>query len=435
MPTPHPPSTDFTGWREKDDRTIREVRRLMREDELDALLPWKAAHVAYLMNFFDSVHAVIPWEEMLCFLVIPLERDAFMAGNHASGAGWPEFGVHPWWLKTENRSGEWWGSDENIAVLADQFRKRGLSHARVGYERKWVPVSLMDKLRAALPGVTWKPADRIVPQVRLVKSSRELELMRKAVLGGFAAMDAYMNVLRAGGSLVDAQLARAKKALDEGVDWVGGAARMAWTGGTYETLRWWDAPARERYLKTWIARNWQSLPDGAPICVTHFETQCDGYFSDIAWHEYLHASRGPDELIEWAALNEPGTFTRRELQADYDVMRVVQREAINRIRPGMTQTQARAAVEDYLKHNADYQRHGTGYFVHSLGIEVHEEPILATANPRAMPYDEVMYFEPGIVCSSEWFSKHWTIEDPFVMGENGVWEPLTELRGIDAPQA
>ncbi|MCX5660684.1 MAG: aminopeptidase P family N-terminal domain-containing protein [Planctomycetota bacterium] len=420
-----------TGWREKDERTLVEVRRLLARDRLDAILPWKAAHRAYLLNFFDAVHADVPWEEMATFLVLPLEGDPFISGSHEHVAGRVPYGVCPGWLKPENRSGEWWGCDENLAVFVGEMKRRGLARARVGYEKKWLPVAMFEKLRAALPDVTWVPADTIVPQVRLVKTPREQALMRRAVVGGFAAMEAYCSALRSGATLEEAQLARAHRALDAGVEWVGGAMRMAWTGGTFETLDWWDAPAREQIRRSPVGRNWLLLPDDAPICVTHFETRCQFYFSDIAWHEFLGPAPSDGDRVVWSADSEPmRLFAWRDLVRDFEVMRVVQREAINQIRIGMDQAEARAAVERYLAGNADYQEHGRGYFIHSLGLEIHEEPILAAANPNALPVDGPILFQPGAVCSSEWFSRHWTVEDPFVLGADGKWEPLAPLRGV-----
>lgn len=426
-----PPPDAPTGWREKDSRTLAAVRRLLARERLDAILPWKAAHRAYLLNFFDAVHADVPWEEMATFLILPLEQDAFISGSHEHVAGRVDYGVAPVWLSPANRSGEWWGCDENLAVFVDEMKRRGLARARIGYESKWTPAAMMEKLRAALPDVTWIKADTIVPQVRLSKTPRERELMKRAVLGGFEAMEAYAAALRNGATRAEAQLARAHRALDAGVEWVGGAMGMAWTGGTFETLDWWDAPARERFLKSPVGRNWLLLPDQVPICVTHFETRCQYYFSDIAWHEVLGPAPAEGESLLWSADAEPPRpFPWRELVKDYEVIRAVQREAINQIRIEMDQTQARAAVEAYLAKNSDYREHGRGYFIHSLGLEIHEEPILAAANPNAMPVDGPIFFEPGAVCSSEWFSRHWTVEDPFVLGDNGRWEPLTTLRGL-----
>lgn len=423
-----------TGWREKDERSLTEVRRLLSAARLDALLPWKTAHLAYLTNFLDGVHAAVPYEEMATFLLLPLEKDAFISGSHEHVAGRPQFGTAPGWLKPENRSGEWWGFDQNIAVFADQMKARGLSRAKVGYEKKWLPILVFEKLRAALPDVEWIPADTIVPQVRLSKTPREQALMRHAVQGGFTAMEAYSAALRAGATRAEAELVRAKSALDAGVEWVGGATRMSWTGGTFETLPWWDAAARQQFLATPLGRNWQQLPDDVPICVTHFETRHHYYFSDIAWHETLGPEPAPNDQIAFAADSVPGRHSWREMVRDYDVIRQVQRDAINQIRIGMNQAQARAAVEAYLARTPEYAEHGRGYFIHSLGLEVHEEPILAAANPEAMPVDGPIIFEPGAVCSSEWFSRFWTVEDPFVLRADGRWEPLTELRGL-APRA
>ena len=419
-----------TGWREKDEYTLPEMRRLMSAAKIDAMLPWKSAHVAYLTNFWDAVHTPISYEEMATFLLVPLDRDPFIAGSHEHIAGRPQFGTAPGWLKNENRSGDWWGFDQNVAVFADQVKQRGLAHARIGYEKKWLPMPVFEKLKAALPDVTWVIADLIVPQVRLAKTPREQELMKHAVRGGYEAMEAYSLALRGGATRAEAELVRAKRALDSGCEWVGGATRMSWTGGTFETLPWWDAAAQQQFLREPIGRNWQQLPDEVPICVTHFETRYHYYFSDIAWHETLSPEPSPGDAIDWAADGQRGKFLWRDLCRDYEVIRAVQQEAINTIRIGMNQTEARAAVEAYLARNADYQHHGRGYFIHSLGLEVHEEPVLAAANPEAMPVDGPIIFVPGTVCSSEWFSRHWTVEDPYVLRADGKWGPLVPLRGL-----
>ena len=60
------------GWQEKDDRTIRGMRDYMEREDLIAFIPTKVPHVAYLLNYYDQVHANILWEEMATVLVVLL---------------------------------------------------------------------------------------------------------------------------------------------------------------------------------------------------------------------------------------------------------------------------------------------------------------------------------------------------------------------------
>ncbi len=59
------------GWREKDDRSIKEIKAYMEHERLDAFIPSKIPHIAYLTNYYDIIHMNITWEEMICILVIP----------------------------------------------------------------------------------------------------------------------------------------------------------------------------------------------------------------------------------------------------------------------------------------------------------------------------------------------------------------------------
>ena len=86
------------GWKEKDDRTITEIRQYLISEKLHAFIPWKPAHFAYLTNYFDLLHFGIPWEEMAVLLVIPRSDDAFVVGEDWLLVGKEGLGVAPWWL-------------------------------------------------------------------------------------------------------------------------------------------------------------------------------------------------------------------------------------------------------------------------------------------------------------------------------------------------
>ncbi len=256
-----------TGWKEKDDRTITEIQNFLKQRKLDAFIPQKPAHIAYLTNYYDILHINILWEEMTSVLVIPHAADAFIVGAHQSWAGAQEFGVAPWWLAERHSTGR--PGEKALERTIDLLKEKGLDKGRIGIETKWMPIAMYDCLHSALPGVEFVAADLLVPQIRFIKTKREQRLLKKAAEIGLSSMETYMQAIHSGADRSEARKIRAKRALDDGGEWVGGVDRIAWTGGTDETPDWWDAEARTRFQSS-TSRNWKSLPDDSPFLVTHF---------------------------------------------------------------------------------------------------------------------------------------------------------------------
>ncbi|MBT3288624.1 MAG: aminopeptidase P family protein [Victivallales bacterium] len=411
----------LTGWKEKDDRTRREMCKYMEREELDAFIPSKIPHVAYLLNYYDSLHAHILWEEMAGVLVVPRNGDAFLVGSHSHLAGDPEAGVAPWWLKERYAGGRpgitaW---EKTTALLTEM----GLHEGRIGIEKKALPVALYDYLREALPHAELLSADLLVPQIRFIKTEREIALMRSAAELAVRSMEAYMAAIRAGASVAEAQCVRAQRALALGGEWPGGPYRLSWTGGTDETPAWWDNEARQRFKAT--SRSWKRSPDNAPCFVTHFQGVFQNYFADLAWHEFYGPEPAPDDIILAGDRHVPYSAALR----DFQILRRVQTEALSQIKPGMDHVTAKQAVDAFLATDPEARAHVTNYYIHGIGLEIHEEPVLTGYVPEPTPLDGPIRFGPGALVSSEWFTRAWTVEEPFVMTETG-WEPLVELRGL-----
>jgi len=129
-------------------------------------------------------------------------------------------------------------------------------------------------------------------------------------------------------------------------------------------------------------------------------------------------------------LDEPLASLDRSLRERLvEELRRIQRDVLQTILPGMDQFQAKKAVEDYIRSDPEAAEHRVSYFIHGIGLEVHEEPVLVAGRPECVPAESPLYYTPGAVVSSEWFSRCWTVEDPFVMTEEG-WVPLGALQGL-----
>lgn len=416
-----------TGWKEKDDRTIAEIRAYLERERLEAFIPWKVPHLAYLTNYYDLLHMNILWEEMTAVLVVPRDGDAFIVGEHSSWAGSPEFGVAPWWLTERHSSGR--PGRKTLELTVELLRKKGLDKGRIGVEMKWMPAAVLEFLRSELPDAELVSADLLVPQIRFIKTRREQQLLKKAAETGLRSMETYMQAIRAGKTREEAQHVRAQRAIDFGGEWAGGPYKVAWTGGTDETPAWWDPEARESFLAS-RARNWKALPDDSPFLVTHFETTFQYYFADLAWHEFYGPEPAPNETLQW----NDRSVSFSDAQTDFEILRRVQSEALSAIRPGMHHVEAKRALDAWLEADAESKGHITNYYVHGVGLEIHEEPVLTGSVPEPTPSDGPIIFQPGAVVSSEWFTHLWTVEEPFVMMETG-WKPLVELRGLTDPAA
>ena len=418
-PKAKPPAT--TGWKEKDDRTIVEMRQYMERERLDAFIPSKTVHVAYLMNYYDFVHADISWEELASVLVVPRSGDAFAVGGQL-----PANSVTPWWLKERHAGGH-----PGIAVWQNAARllaTKGLGKGRIGIERRTMSVAIYDCLRHALPHAEFVSADLLAPQIRFIKTSREHELLRKAASSAVSSMEAYMKAIRNGASQREAERIRAQRAIDFGAEWPGGPYRLAWTGGTDETPDWWDDAARKQFSTP--LRNWQWQADDAPCFISHFEGRYQYYWADLAWHEFVGPEPGPDQVLRVGGKTGP----YREAKHDFEIIRRIQREALTVIRPGMGHVAAKKAVDAFLAADPEAKGHITGYYIHGIGLQVHEEPVLQSGMVAPLPLDGPIYYRPGAVVNSEWFTRYWTVEEPFVMTQTG-WEPLIKLRGLTDQEA
>ncbi len=431
-----------TGWEEKDDYTIKEIRNYMKREKLDAFIPWKQSHLAYLLNYYDRLHSGILWEEMISVLVIPQESDAFLVGSTLHWTGIREDHVFPWWLEEFHE--EWSSTEATMKKTFELLRKKGLGKARIGIETKWMPAQMYNYIKSSMPEVDFVSADLLVPQIRLIKTKREQQLMKYAAEIGIRCMELYMRALRNGASRREAEILRAKHAVELGGEWAGGPYRVEWTGGIDVTPAWLDAPVRRKYESTYAGKTFNDTPYDFPFFVTHYEAFFQGYYSDLAWHEFIGPEPAESDVFTYgekvsydgSSVKSKGKreVTYGEIRENFEVTRRVQREAIQNIRPGMDHNQAKEALEDFIKSDAEAKKHISYFFIHSLGIDIHEEPMIAcrklydpTAKP--IPLDGPIFFYPGAVVSSEWFTEYLTVEEPFIMTKNG-WEPLCELKGL-----
>lgn len=85
-----------------------------------------------------------------------------------------------------------------VQALANLFRERGLVKGTVGFDEKNVPPERMDGLQKELPRITLQPANKTFEEIRMVKSSEEMDRIRNATSATEKGIQAVMEAAKPG---------------------------------------------------------------------------------------------------------------------------------------------------------------------------------------------------------------------------------------------
>jgi Xaa-Pro aminopeptidase len=280
-----------------------------------------------------------------------------------------------------------------FAALEDLLAEHGLGRARIGVDLEFLPAADFALLRAALPDIDWVDGSEVVRRLRMVKSPREIDCIRRACQladAGFVAL--------AGGIEEGHVTADMTRLWRDGV-----AAEVARRGETGLTGLW-------DYMSVG-PDPWSGGGSVVPGAIQKADCGCmvGGYTSDTA-RSYVFGEATPLARDIHAALSEA-----------FDA-------GLATIRPGALFSDVFAATIGSMR-AAGYPGYRRGHYGHSIGASVGSEewPFFAA--------DSDVVIEPGMVLAFEtpFYGKGigaLTIEDSLVVTETGV-EILNDLpRGL-----
>ncbi|NMD43727.1 MAG: M24 family metallopeptidase, partial [Firmicutes bacterium] len=122
------------------------------------------------------------------------------------------------------------------------------------------------------------------------------------------------------------------------------------------------------------------------------------------------------DMTRTFALGEPGARAREI----YEIVRQAQEKARERIRPGMSGSEADALARSLIE-EAGYGEHFGHGLGHGVGLEVHERPVLSPRGEETLLPGMVVTIEPGIYLPGEGGVR---IEDMVLLTAEGA-ESLT----------
>lgn len=364
----------------------KRATRLMNEAGIDALVLFQPEAFKYAIGAHAGVAAM--WGRAgAAVALVPAQSDAKLAAivsDHAAATVYrqaPEVDVrtHRIWIdmldvtgaktvfdidEAYRRAGiggprpETFDRAAVFGLLADLLKERGLSSACLGVDLEFMPAADFEALKRALPQAVWVDGSTVLRRLRAVKTSVEIERLRRASNAAEAGLVTMTQAIGPGVLLADLSLA-----------WKAGAQAAAVKNG-YSLSGHWDYISVGPDLSNMSA----AVTPGALI-KADVGTLVDGYSSDGA---------------RTYSLGKPCTLATEVFRA----LETAFERGLEQIRPGNTFGMVHAAMLQSMRKDGfgEYYR---GHFGHAVGgsVGIEEWPFFSTGNTEIMEENMVVALE------------------------------------------
>jgi Xaa-Pro aminopeptidase len=267
------------------------------------------------------------------------------------------------------------------SLIAELPKTPGLKKKmRIGIEAEFVTISLMEKLKDILPGAVFKPVEKVIESLSIIKDDNEIKKIKKAVKISEKAYRDTLSVLKPGVRERDIALELEYKMKYYGAD-----------SSAFDII---VASGQRSSMPHGVASD-KKLRKGDFITID-FGCFFQGYASDIT---------------RTVVLGKAGK-KQREI---YDLVLEAQIAACKAVKPGLACSRLDGVARDIIMKAGfgDYFGHGLG---HGIGLIVHDLPQLNARSSDTLKPGMVITVEPGIYISN-WGGVR--IEDDVVVTESG----------------
>jgi Xaa-Pro aminopeptidase len=342
-------------------RRLRALRRQMKQQGIESMLITQPADVRYLCGFTGS-NGVLG--------VTAHHAAMFTDGRYTAQA------------KRETSAARVVIAAKSARQEASQWlASRGVDHCAFDPESTTVAeLALYRKAVSGRRGFFQPLAKPLVQNLRTIKDSEELHLMKQAALLGVRLFRELLPQLRPGVSetTVAGQLEHGAR--------LHGAEGMSFetivASGPRSALPHGHATARRLPRKGFVTLD--------------FGVILKGYCSDMTRTVFLGKPTGRER------------FT-------YDAVREAQLAAVDAVKPGVSCGEVDEAARSILRKAglAEYFTHSTG---HGVGLEIHEAPRIAADQPQSLLPGMVVTIEPGVYVAGQFGVR---IEDMVAVTQKG----------------
>ncbi len=313
------------------------LKKRLSELRISGILITNLTNVRYLSGFTGSSG----------FLVITPERDIFVTDFRYQEQARHE--VRGYSLRIENNE-----RTREIKSICDEC---GIK--RLGFEDRNLTYAFYNSLLKKK--IRLKPIRDIVESLRIIKSSKELSLIKESVKRAERAFRRLQPFIKVGTTEQKLALKFEELLKAEGCKMLPFEVIVA--TGPMSALP--HAKPSGRRLKK------------GDLVVFDWGGECNGYMSD---------------MTRTVLLNGKDVSKQKELY--YNVLEA-QRRAVDSVKAGIRSSVVDAAARSYIanKGYGDSFGHGTG---HGVGLAVHEKPVVSWRNKELINNNMVFTIEPGI---------------------------------------
>lgn len=329
-----------------DDVINRQIDRIQREG-LAGLLAMSPENFAYLAGFAVPSQEPLRWRHAavavaadgtIAVMCVDMEETTVRAKL-------PDADIYVWQEFRYNA----------IDVLTTMLKDLGMAEGRLGVETDYLPAKDFQALDEALPQVTLVPCEQILARSRMIKTPREVELIRDLSRRTDAALaHAFASVGR-GSTELDLAGAAVTALFANGIDRERGMVTASGDRSHFPNVRATD----------------RKLTEGDVVRLEIFGVQ-QGYHSGIC-RSGVVGQVPADPARVWETLA--------------DCRRIV----LDTLRPGVTASDVYRA---YLDRFATLGYDPISFVGHGIGVHLHEEPYLGLGDDTVIEAGMVLGIEP-----------------------------------------
>lgn len=336
---------------------LANLRKLLTENKLDALLITNSYNRRYMTNFSGTAGVVIVSADDAVFIT------DFRYTEQAE----------------EEIQGYRIVQHQKTIIEEVAFQLKKMNVKTVGFEKDDVSFGLYELYRQEVEA-TLKPVSGLVEKLRMVKTPEELELLQAAAK---IADDAFAHIVT--------YIQPGMTELDVSNELEFFMRKQGATSSSFSII---VASGLRSALPHGVATD--KVIQSGDFVTLDYGALYKGYISDIT---------------RTVAVGEPTD----KLKEIYAVTLEAQELALKGIKPGMTGIEADAIARDYIisKGYGEAFGHSTG---HGIGLEVHESPGLSFRSETVLEPNMVVTVEPGIYLPEIGGVR---IEDDIVITEDG----------------
>lgn len=367
---------------------IDRARKIMEENEIDALIASSAENFHYASDFpCPYIHVI---RTNLSFVVVP--RDSKKEAVIVINAAEKQQAEHYTWIKNfkyfasemyvDHKSGIE-VSHSPLEALAGAISDSGLSSAKLGVELETLAVSNIEGIKDLFPKATIVDASGIWRNIRAVKTPLEIERLREAARVTDIGVQRFLNCIAEGVTELELKRQVQMAITEQGAD---------------------IYPHHPAHITLGAGRNSGAATVGPTnYCIQKGDIVridlggvYDGYVSDIA---------------RVGCVGEPAA----EYLKLYNTLLEAQQETISAMKPGILISDLfKIGVE--IVRRSGYPKYARGLIGHGVGLEVHDEPLISNDNHTIVEPNMVLALEiPYYIEGKAGFN----IEDVCLITENG----------------